>query len=393
VNARALLAAALAFSLTVAPATASLQDDLDEIGSDIRDLQAQIDAAQSVETDLAGQISATTARMESLVADLAEAEADLVAVADRIAEREVYLLAIREDLEAHYRALDDTRRTAAATRERAEAQVVSLYMSGGTETADLIFSVTDMLEASLSLEYAARASEHTDEIGRQLEALELEQERQAEAVAETEAEVEAEVEQLRVFRAQLQDLADQVAERKARVEAELDIQRTLLSTVRTEIDHFESELDALEREQERVETLIRQAQDTSGDAPGILLRPVGGRITSSYGPRVHPILGTTRLHTGVDFGAAYGTPISAAASGKVIHSGGFGGYGNTVIIDHGGGMSTLYAHQSEVRVSLGDQVESGATIGLVGSTGLSTGPHLHFEVRILGSPVDPAPYL
>ena len=120
---------------------------------------------------------------------------------------------------------------------------------------------------------------------------------------------------------------------------------------------------------------------------------MSGRITSPFGPRVHPILGTTRLHTGIDFGSGFGTAIAAAAPGTVIHASGFGGYGNTVIIDHGGGMSTLYAHQSEINVANGAEVETGDTIGLVGSTGLSTGPHLHFEVRILGSPVDPAPYL
>jgi murein DD-endopeptidase MepM/ murein hydrolase activator NlpD len=390
---RQLLALALALALTVAPASASLQDDLDDIGDQISDLQAAIGAAQDAETDLTSQITATSARMAALVADLEAAEADLVAVADRIAAREDHLFALRDDLEAHYRALDDSRRTAAATQERLEAQVVALYMAGGSTGADLVFSVSDFAEAALSLEYASRTAEYTEGIGQQLDALQVEQQHQAQAVAETEAEVESEVEQLRTFREQLQNLADQVAERKAKVEAELSLQRTLLSTVTAEIEHFESELAGLEREQERVETLIQQAQNTSGDAPGILLRPVSGRITSGFGPRVHPILGTTRLHTGIDFSSPYGTAISAAAAGTVIHASGFGGYGNTVIVDHGGGMSTLYAHQSQINVSSGQQVGAGDTVGLVGSTGLSTGPHLHFEVRILGSPVDPAPYL
>jgi len=389
---RQILAVLLVLGLVASPATAALQDDLEDLGDQIRDLQAQIGAAEAAETDLTTQIAATASRMAILVADLEAAEADLVAVADQIAEREANLLAIRDDLEAHYQALDETTRTVASTQARAEAQVVAQYMAGGVEGADLVFSVSDVLEASLSLEYAARATEHTEEIGQQLSALQIELQRQAQAVAETQTQVEDEVAQLRTFRSQLETLADQVSERKAKVEAELSIQRTLLATVTAEIDHFESELESLEREQERVETLIRQAQDTSGDAPGILLRPVSGRITSSYGPRVHPILGTTRLHTGIDFGSAYGTAIAAAAAGTVIHASGFGGYGNTVIIDHGGGMSTLYAHQSSINVSNGAVVETGDTIGFVGSTGLSTGPHLHFEVRILGSPVDPAPY-
>jgi murein DD-endopeptidase MepM/ murein hydrolase activator NlpD len=122
-------------------------------------------------------------------------------------------------------------------------------------------------------------------------------------------------------------------------------------------------------------------------------QPVNARAGSGFGFRVHPIFGTRRMHTGIDFGAPSGTPIFAAESGVVFSAGTRGGYGNATVIDHGGGISTLYAHQSRFGVSAGQQVTRGQVIGYVGSTGYSTGPHLHFEVRISGSPVDPAPYL
>jgi murein DD-endopeptidase MepM/ murein hydrolase activator NlpD len=124
-----------------------------------------------------------------------------------------------------------------------------------------------------------------------------------------------------------------------------------------------------------------------------LARPVSGPVTSGFGYRVHPIHGTRRLHGGIDYGAPTGTPIRAAESGTVVTAGSMGGYGITVVINHGGGKSTLYAHQSRLAVSNGQQVSRGQVIGYVGSTGVSTGPHLHFEVRINGSPVNPAPYL
>ena len=121
--------------------------------------------------------------------------------------------------------------------------------------------------------------------------------------------------------------------------------------------------------------------------------PTAGGIGSYFGYRVHPILGYSRLHGGLDIGGRMGQPIWAAKEGTVILAGVNGGYGNTIVIDHGNGYATLYGHQSSFMVSKGDYVETGQHIGNVGSTGLSTGPHLHFEVRISGDVVDPLPYM
>jgi murein DD-endopeptidase MepM/ murein hydrolase activator NlpD len=123
------------------------------------------------------------------------------------------------------------------------------------------------------------------------------------------------------------------------------------------------------------------------------LRPASGVITSPYGPRVHPIFGTNGFHTGVDFGAPNNSPIYASKSGKVVFAGVQSGYGNTVIIDHGGGIQTLYAHCSSILVSYGQTVTRGHVIAKVGSTGNSTGPHLHFEVRVNGNHTNPMNYL
>ena len=126
---------------------------------------------------------------------------------------------------------------------------------------------------------------------------------------------------------------------------------------------------------------------------GKMVFPSQGPITSQFGSRFHPVLGYSRFHAGTDFGAATGTPIQAAETGIVIFSGWYGGYGNAVILDHGGGMTTLYAHASRLYVGEGETVKKGDAIAAIGSTGLSTGPHLHFEVRRNGEPVDPMNYL
>lgn len=121
--------------------------------------------------------------------------------------------------------------------------------------------------------------------------------------------------------------------------------------------------------------------------------PSIGEITSSFGYRIHPILGYKRFHAGIDFGADTGSPIYAADSGVVLFAGWYGGYGQSVIIDHGNSLTTLYAHASELYVSEGQSIQQGQVIAAIGSTGLSTGPHLHFEVRQNGEPVDPLNYL
>ncbi|MBE9216562.1 peptidoglycan DD-metalloendopeptidase family protein [Plectonema cf. radiosum LEGE 06105] len=126
---------------------------------------------------------------------------------------------------------------------------------------------------------------------------------------------------------------------------------------------------------------------------GIMALPSNGYISSPYGWRSHPLLGYRRLHTGIDFAAGYGSTIRAADSGTVIYSGWYGGYGKTVIINHGKGITTLYAHSSQLYVQVGESVKRGQAISAIGSTGLSTGPHLHFEVRKNGTPVNPADYL
>ncbi len=171
------------------------------------------------------------------------------------------------------------------------------------------------------------------------------------------------------------------------------------------IDRLKSDRKALEQAEDRLsedsrrlsQIIIAKVQPYSGlvlpSGSGQLMYPTIGPVTSNFGWRTHPILGTERFHSGIDFGADSGSLVYASAQGRVIYADWYGGYGNAVIIDHGNGMTTLYGHCSELYVKDGDVVQKGQPISAVGSTGFSTGPHLHFELRANGEPTDPAAYL
>ena len=193
-------------------------------------------------------------------------------------------------------------------------------------------------------------------------------------------------------------LTQKLKYQKANIEAETVAQQNSLDRLKSDRKALAQAEDRLAEDSRRLSQIIlAKVQPYSGlvlpPGTGQLMYPTIGEVTSNFGWRVHPILGTERFHAGIDFGADYGSLIYASARGRVIYADWYGGYGNSVIIDHGNGMTTLYAHCSELYVKDGDVVERGQPIAAVGSTGFSTGPHLHFELRANGEPIDPAAYL
>lgn len=148
-------------------------------------------------------------------------------------------------------------------------------------------------------------------------------------------------------------------------------------------------------EADQLTNIIKNLQLAATYVGGEMMWPVPGEynITSPFGSRLHPIAKVERMHTGIDIACSRGTPVVAAQSGSVIYSGWYGGYGKVIIMDHGGGYSTLYAHNDSLLVQVGDKVNKGDLIAKSGNTGYSTGPHLHFEVRINGDYVDPIKYV
>ena len=179
-------------------------------------------------------------------------------------------------------------------------------------------------------------------------------------------------------------------------EQEIDTQNAESASTLSEKEQLEQEYEELMQISQDITDMIRRLESggqLSGRGSGSMIWPVRGEITSYFGWRTHPIFGTQKYHSGMDIAVDYDVPVMAADNGQVIYAGWMSGYGYTVMLDHGDGLVTLYAHNNEVNVSEGSSVYKGQTIAFSGSTGYSTGPHVHFEVRINGTRVDPAPYI
>ncbi len=194
-------------------------------------------------------------------------------------------------------------------------------------------------------------------------------------------------------------IAQQLMAQKSQFEQQATYQKEVVDRLRTNRRALEAAEAQLEKDSQSIGELIQKRIAEERAKNGIVILGTGqfnlpsdAPITSGFGYRMHPILGYQRFHAGVDFGADYGSPILAADRGVVIFAGWYGGYGNAVILDHGNGITTMYAHAQQLYVSEGQTVERGKAIAATGSTGLSTGPHLHFEVRKDGEPVDPMTY-
>jgi murein DD-endopeptidase MepM/ murein hydrolase activator NlpD len=211
-------------------------------------------------------------------------------------------------------------------------------------------------------------------------------------------QVEKQSNQVAAQRNEIELLTQKLKYQKSNIEAEAIAQQNTIDRLKSDRQALTQAEDRLAEDSRRLSQIIlAKVQPYDGlilpPGTGQLMYPTIGPVTSNFGWRTHPILGTERFHAGIDFGADYGSLIYASAQGRVIYADWYGGYGNAVIIDHGNGMTTLYGHCSELYVKDGDAVVKGQPIAAVGSTGFSTGPHLHFELRANGEPTDPAAYL
>lgn len=366
-----------------------LRGDREELARSAADSAAQIDALRADDEKLVEELEAIEVYIELLQSQVRAAEASIraakaeAATADQEAQRlEDEIEQIREQL--GQRAIDQFVQPRSdvvnqlANPDFGESAVkfylLSEVIGGGLEITD------DLRSAEAQLDVARRTAED------RAAAAERERQDQIQRLAD----LDARQEDAKRLRDEIQ-IRTRDWEQKAAEIADADKQ------IGREIAAIESEIAAREAERIRLaEEEERRARELARDEAGpfeLVVRPAVGGVNSNFGPRLHPIFGTVRPHNGIDIDGDTGDPVRAARSGEVILAGSRTGFGNTIVISHGLGYSTLYAHLDSFLVSVNDTVASGDQIGTVGSTGWSTGPHLHFELRIDGKPVNPIPYL
>lgn len=347
-------------------------------------LTADVQRYSETIRELEGQLAPLRARSQQLDTELAGLRARLGVLDGRLRDERARLARARAELARRQEVLSRRLREIYARGE--PDPILVLIESGSLASA---IETVDILEgiANRDAAIADSVSRFADETRRKRDAINaIRQE-----VANSEARVEIAAEEAREARSQIEA-------RQAEMEESLAGRRTLLSQVVGSREELEEEARGLRARSAELAATIRAAQSpstapsagppsTAAPSSSGFIWPAEGTLTSSFGPR------WGRMHEGIDIAGGSGSPIVASASGTVIVAGWSGGYGNLVVIDHGNGMSTAYAHNSSIAVSVGQRVTQGSVVAGMGTTGNSTGVHSHFEIRVNGAAVDPMGYL
>jgi len=373
-------------------AAPSAQSQLDSTNARLDHVRALIAAARAREATLGAQVAGYDGQLAATGARLAAIAADEQSAAAKLTRTRARLTRLRHDLETMRRELRVAERRLAAEQDVFERRVTAAYKQGGVDYLDVLVGSNGFGDFVTRLSFVRDLSNYENAFVGQLAATRSAVAAQrgriavrAVAATKTEADLERQTARLADLRAQAQQQYGELA-------AARDAKAGVLAEATGARKAYEAQARELQADSARLAAAIAGAGSVAAQGTGQLMWPVSGPVTCGFGWRVHPIFHTREFHTGIDIGVGAGTPIHAADAGTVIIAAVEGGYGNVIVIDHGGGLSTLYAHQSSFAVT-GGQVDKGQVIGYVGSTGFSTGPHLHFEVRRDGQPVDPMGYL
>lgn len=367
------LALSLLISLSVTGT--ALADDLED---QLADLQRQAEEQQAKTNEASAKVENVSERLRQIQEELRVATAEYREVKGQ-------LDSVEDKISDNTELLEKTEADLKVKNKKLQQRVRDIYINGQISYVDVLFGAKDFADLMTRMDVLKRIIKHDYDLIMK--------------VKEEKATVENTRAQLEKDKAEAEVLVADAQAKKAKVEDKESEQQVLLDQAIYDRDTSERMYEEIMAASQEVANMIRRSQMSSAGYSGApagaggMIWPISGPITSEFGWRTHPIFGTARFHSGLDIGGDYGMPIYAAAGGTVIYAGWISGYGNAVIVDHGGGVTTLYGHNDSLNVSEGENVAQGQVIAMCGSTGNSTGPHCHFEVRENGEPVSPYGYL
>jgi murein DD-endopeptidase MepM/ murein hydrolase activator NlpD len=358
----------------LASTTAAFGNEINQINKQLERLKQNQQEITSGLRETESQQRDVNAELEKIGSAIAQTQNEINTLQAQIHETETHIARTEDELAFASMQIEEK-------KDQLARRLDAMYRNGNIAYAEVLFNSKDFSELMSNLDMVQLIVDYDVELLQFLD-------EQRTIVEDRKAELET-------SRRLLSELEQMERNRQQTLVASRGTQERLAQELAQDKAALTRQLDQLEKEAKDLEKVLLRLQSEGEYIGGVMKWPVPGysRISSPYGNRVHPILKTKRFHAGIDIPAPTGTNIIAASAGRVAFAGTQGGYGRTVIIDHGGGIMTLYAHNSQLLVSEGDQVTQGKVIAKAGSTGMSTGPHLHFEVRKNGKYVDPMPWL
>jgi len=398
------LVAALLSGVVLCGTPAYIMAEDEDLTNQLDSIQQQVNQQNAAKADAETVIGSVSEQLRQIEEQLRQATAELGTIKEQ-------RVAVENDITLNERQLAEAQKRLEGRESVFYKRVRDIYINGRLSYLDVVIGSKDFSDFANRLEVLKRIIDSDITLIN-----EIKKER---------ADIEAHKQKLEADRAKLVELEKAALAKQAEIEQKKAERNVVLQKAQNDRATTMQAIEELNASSAQVSAMLKERQAAraaaaaaaaAGAAPssgggggsdnwgqgasdnwvqgtGQLGWPVSGEITSPYGYRVHPIWGTTIYHSGIDIGVDEGTPVHAADGGVVVWSGWMGGYGYAVVIDHGNGLSTLYGHNSELAVDEGQSVAKGQVISYAGSTGNSTGPHVHFEVRVNGDPVDPMGYL